>query len=392
MWEDNRFVVMRDPQKGGLHIAAATEGVTEDIQDEIMDNCIELIARDKEHLCTCIYPLLNSGYVIAIARKVTATSQEPREHEVIRGIVLDDEDELTSFCQAYMEEECMKGLFFPENTDFDHLEDWTLPVINAGHVMSVDLVNQMEGRELLGLFHALKETAKNHLKIQLIVEDHEKFKTMALLGCMQEITGTRLFMTVGGECTLKNPDILILDQAVYQDPSKYYKMNLKEFIRMGSNLIKHAGVPVMKTEPEDEKKEKLLDFCFDYIMGNYISEYEVYEVLGNLKKTDACLYSRFIRSLRKELFSFPQVECYAKRYMKLLYIAFKREREEKAVELETAPYDFQEMHLFLTRKSRNKREQKKLLMMMLETQFQECMGKTDERLLHEAARNIVEMH
>lgn len=392
MWEDNRFVVMRDPQKGGLYVAAATGEVTEDIQDEIMDNCMELIARDREHPCTCIYPLLNSGYVIAVAKKISGTSQEPREHEVIRGIVLDDEDELTSFCQDYMSEECMKELFFPENTDFNHLEDWTIPETKAGHVTSVDLISQLEGRELLGLFHALKETAKNHLKIQLIVEDHEKLKTMALLGCMQEMTGARLFMTVEGECTLKNPDILILDQTVYQDTNKYYKMNLKEFIHMGSDSIKHAGMPVVQSEFEDERKEKLLDFCLDYIMGDYISEYEVYEVLGNLKKTDVCLYSRFIRSLRKELFSFPHVEWYGKRYMKLLYIAFKKEREEKTVEFETAPYDFQEMYLFLTRKSRNKREQKKLLMMMLETQFQECMGKPDERMIHEAARNIVELH
>lgn len=391
MWKENKFVAMRDPKKGGAYISAVTGGVTEDIQDEIMDNCMELIARDKEHSCICIYPLLNSGYVIAVARKVTATSQESREHEVIRGIVLDD-DELTSFCQDYMSEECMKELFFPENTDFNHLEDWTIPAIKARHVTSVDLISQMDGRELLGLFHALKETAKNHLKIQLIVEDHEKLKTMALLGCMQEITGTRLFITVEGECTLKNPDILILDQTIYQDMNKYYKMNLNEFIHMGSDSIKHTGVPCVQSESEKKKTEKLLDFCLDYIRGDYISDYEVYEVLGNLKKTDVCLYSRFIRSLRKELFSFPQVECYEKRYMKLLYIAFKKDKEEKTVELETAPYDFQEMYLFLTRKSRNKREQKNLLMMMLETQFQECMGKPDERLLHKAARNIVEMH
>ena len=161
-------------------------------------------------------------------------------------------------------------------------------------------------------------------------------------------------MTVEGECTLKAPDILILDQAVYQDTTKYYKMDLEKFIHMGNDFIKHAGVPAVQVESEDERIEKLLDFCFDYLTYDYLSEYEIYQVLGNVKKTDACLYTRFLRCLRKKLFAFPHAE--TKRYMTLLYIVFKKKTEEKSVELETAPYDFQEMCLFLSKKARNKRE------------------------------------
>lgn len=388
MWKNSRFVAMSDPQKGGLYIAAAKE-LSENIQNEIIEN-LELVVRDKEHLCTAIYPLSSGEYVIAVAKKVQGTSQEPREHEVIRGVVI-AENELGAFCQEYMSEEYMKKIFFPENTDLDHLEDWRLPVIKTENVTSKDLIDQIEeGRRLLGLFHALKETAESHLKIQLIVEDGAKLKTMAFLGCLQSIAGTRLFMTVEGECTLKAPDILILDQAVYQDTTKYYKMDLEKFIHMGNDFIKHAGVPAVQVESEDERIEKLLDFCFDYLTYDYLSEYEIYQVLGNVKKTDACLYTRFLRCLRKKLFAFPHAE--TKRYMTLLYIVFKKKTEEKSVELETAPYDFQEMCLFLSKKARNKREQKKLIMMMLELQFQKCMEKLDERMTHEAARNIVELH
>ena len=67
MWKNSRFVAMSDPQKGGLYIAAAKE-LSENIQNEIIEN-LELVVRDKEHLCTAIYPLSSGEYVIAVAKE-----------------------------------------------------------------------------------------------------------------------------------------------------------------------------------------------------------------------------------------------------------------------------------------------------------------------------------
>lgn len=69
MWEYDRFVAMRDPRKGGLYMEALSAEITARVQEEISDNCIELIAKDQEHPCACVYAITTGDYVIAMAEK-----------------------------------------------------------------------------------------------------------------------------------------------------------------------------------------------------------------------------------------------------------------------------------------------------------------------------------
>lgn len=69
MWFENRFVATRDPSRGGLCITAATEGFSEQLKTEIYEECLEMAAKDYEHSCWGIYPLLNGRYAIMMAKK-----------------------------------------------------------------------------------------------------------------------------------------------------------------------------------------------------------------------------------------------------------------------------------------------------------------------------------
>ena len=64
MWYENRFVATRDPSRGGLCITAVTEGFSEQMKAEIYEDCLEMAAKDYEHSCGGIYPLLNGQYAI----------------------------------------------------------------------------------------------------------------------------------------------------------------------------------------------------------------------------------------------------------------------------------------------------------------------------------------
>lgn len=394
MWRDNRFVAMSDPQRGGLHIAAASAGMEQSVLEEISDNCLELIAKDYNHPCTCVYALASGKYIVAMAMKISGNRKEARMHEIIRGVVL-DKDEMNSFGQSYMSDTIMKEIFFPDNTDFDHPESWNLPTIKS-QIPGVrgNSVDRMNGTTALGLYHALKEVQKKQMKIQLLVKTGTELQTLANLACMEKIAGTSLFILANGECTMKSPDILILDQAFYQDMRKYHKMTLEQFVHMGSNVVDDKSDVDTEIDFEQQKVNEILKFCLDYITEKTISDYDLYEAVDSFCETESYLFRRFIRRLRRELFCFQDVEFYAKRYIKLLYVAYKETgniKQIKTNELESAPYDYSGMYQFLKKKSRSKRELKRLLVQMLEIQFQECAVEFNAHAVREAARNIVEL-
>ena len=393
MWKNSRFVALRDPKKGGVHIAAASKGISQSALDEITDSCLELIAKDRTHPGVCTYSLDSGGYMIAMAMKVGGNRMESRPHEIVRGLILEKE-ELNPFCQSFMTADSLKDIFFPVTTDYDYPENWTMSSVkNELRIPDKALTDQMNGTTALGLFHALKEVSKKKMKVQLMVDDGDELQALAILACMNEVAGTHLFVMANGECTLKSPDILILKQATYQDMRQYHKMTLEQLVHMGSDMVGDQAIEP-ESDSDEQRIQELVNWCVDYITDNNISDYDVYDTLGGVYDTGPYIYQRLIRRIRKELFRFDDVEYYSERYMKLLFVLFKKnvmEKKHHSLELEAPPYDYTGMYFFLKKKSRNKRELRRFLIMMFEAQFTECVGQFDARAIREAVRNIVEL-
>lgn len=393
MWKNRRYVALRDPKKGGMYIAAASKGVSQLVLEEITGNCLELIARDRTHPGICVYSLDSGEYMVGMALKVAGTRMESRTHEIVRGVLLERE-KLGSFCQSYMTTDSMKDIFFPVTTDYDYPENWVIPSVKSDSRVSDNvLLDQMNGTTALGLFHALREVSKKKMKVQLVVRDGDEIQTLAMIACMNEVAGTHLFVMANGECTLKAPDILILEQANYQDMRQYRRMTLEQFIHMGSDMVNEQDVEV-EDDADNRRIQEIANCCMDYITDNTISDYDMYDTLERVYDAEPYIYQCLKRQLRKELFHFDDVEYYSERYMKLLFVLFKKsvlEDRKYSLELETPPYDYCGIYLFLKKKSRNKRELRRFIVMMFETQLMECTGQFDARVIRDAVRNIVEL-
>lgn len=135
------------------------------------------------------------------------------------------------------------------------------------------------------------------------------------------------------------------------------------------------------------------NLCIDYISDEEITEYNLDDAIENLKQMKRYLYRSFIRKLRKKLFHFEEMEGhYVKRYMKLLYLAYKKMEtvHTDPMKIELAPYDFNAMYYFLKKKAKSKRELKRFLVMMLEMQFEECADQFKTYRVHRAIQDIVE--
>ena len=310
MWKNRRYVALRDPKKGGVHIAAASKGISQFVLEEITDNCLELTAKDRTHPGVCMYSLDSGGYLIAMALKVAGNRMESRTHEIVRGVVLGKE-ELSPFCQSFMTADSMKDIFFPVTTDYDYPENWVIPPVKSELRMPGNaLIDQMNGTTALGLFHALKEVSKKKMKIQLVVDDGDEFQTLACLACMNEVAGIHLFIMANGECTLKSPDILILEQANYQDMRQYHRMTLEQFIHMGSDMVNTQAVE-FEDDTDNRRIQELAHWCMEYITDNKISDYDMYDTLGRVYDAEPYIYQRLKRQLLKEMFHFDDVEYYS---------------------------------------------------------------------------------
>ena len=58
---------------------------------------------------------------------------------------------------------------------------------------------------------------------------------MALLVSTALQNHVRFFLMADGECTLRDPDIVVLDHLDYMDARKYYKMTLEGLMRWENN-------------------------------------------------------------------------------------------------------------------------------------------------------------
>lgn len=346
-WSSKSYIADRDRSRGGLVLTRAPAVLGERAREELEENCLELISKDAEQLCIFIYPLKDGQYAVSSAQKVQGTKREPRKHDVVHGMIL-SETELEEF------------------------------------------KNKMDFRQLQSLFHALRMAYRRDYKIQLCLEEIQEEVLLAVLIQMSVAARLSLSFLSGGETTVCEPNILLAgeNELEHMEQNSYEVMNFGQFL----SCFRQRRGQRWQNAPEREKWQKeFLDLCEDYL-NDELLEYELYQKVGQLKRKDRDLFLQFQMELRVMLTGICGKKKYQKRYMDLVYLAFKKDisaEECMSAELTQAPYDYAKMIAFLQKKAVTKTEEKRLMMKMLEAPFDECLGRNIERTARKAACKTV---
>lgn len=416
-WNAKSYIADRDRARGGLVLtrAPAPAALGERAREELEENCLELISKDAE-LCILVYPLKDGQYAVSTAQKVQGTKREPRRHEVVHGIIL-NENELELFCGNILAEGNAKEFFFPEQmktkekraeedtgqgdtVQRDVVQEWDVQKLidqmeraPKGHALE-DFKNKMSFRQLQSLFHALRMAYRRDYKIQLCLEETQEEVLLAALIQMSVAARLSLSFLSGGETTVCEPNILLAGEKAGENELEHMEQNSYEVMNFGQFLscFRQRRDQRWQNAPEREKWQKeLLDLCEDYL-NDELLEYQLYQKVGQLKRKDRDLFLQFQMELRVMLAGICGKKKHQKRYIELVYLAFKKDirvEECMSAELTQAPYDYAKMIAFLQKKAVTKTEEKRLMMKMLETPFNECLGRNIERTARKAARKTV---
>lgn len=400
------FVVDRDAARGGQQIIAS-EGLDHSVKEEIKHRCSELIVRTEKGTCTCVCPLKEDGrFIIAMAYKVGASSRESRPHEIVRGVVA-DEDLTSVICRYYLAANQMEKLFFPTVPDPDDPADWELPDpllgsdtgigsgVGAGYgygetgeILS-NYLDHMGYEKLIGLSRAVQKIGKHRYKFQLVVPEGMRRLTMAVLHNIAARSHVKLYLIESGESTLEAPDIVIMEEKIrYMDKRLFQRATLETLISWGCSLGENTKKRERTDGLREQKMSALVDLTRAYILEADVSAYELESRLTDFReKYGRHAYESFLRKLRMALYEFETNIMCSERFMEIFYLCFYKkslcEEEQRRTRLQIeSPYDYGEMLQFIRKKAGSKREAKSIIAAMMDRMFQACVTDMDERFVH----------
>lgn len=371
------YVGKRDYLTGKFRVIGMSQELNDELKDELEEFCLELISKDTGS-AIAINSLTNGKYTVEMAKRI----EEPKTlkvHHIVHGLIVSWR-ELEVITEKYIAEGCAEELFFAEKVDLVCQGKWTPPEVEVSGELEGDVMksflNAMSYEEVVRLSFSLYEVGKKDRKIQLIVEEEMKPVVFAALFKLALMSGAvALSFLMNGETTSDCPHFLLTDQLDFMDSQRYERMTLQE-------LIQKYGRPhsILEDHKEDMRRvDDLVDFCQDYLENWKIKDRDLYERTGSLLSQDKKLYEQFSNRLKNMLgyvhYNLNDIE----RYMKLVYLAFKKVDRPSGMqgsELEAAgPYDYTQMINFLREVSgRKDKEFRKLLNAMLQTQMECCLG------------------
>ena len=370
------YVGKRDYLTGKIRVIGMSQELNDELKDELEEFCLELISKDTGS-AIAINSLTNGKYTVEMAKRIEE-SKTLKVYHIVHGLIVSWK-ELEVITEKYIAEGRAEELFFAESVDLVCPEKWTPEVDFSGELEGdamKNFLNAMDYEQVVRLSFALYEVGKKDRKIQLIVEEEKKPVVFAALFKLALMSGAvALSFLMNGETTSDCPHFLLTDPLDFMDSQKYERMTLEE-------LVQKYGRPhsILEDHNEDMRRvEELVDFCQDYLENWKIKDRDLYERTGNLLSQDKKLYEQFSNRLKNMLgyvhYSLNDIE----RYMKLVYLAFKKVDQPAGVqgsELEAAgPYDYTQMINFLREVSgRKDKEFRKLLTAMLQTQMECCLG------------------
>lgn len=368
------YVGERDYITGKFRVVAISQELNKELKEELEEFCLELISKNTGP-AIAINSLSNGKYIIEMAKRI----EEPNltVHHIVHGLIV-SRKEVEIITEKYIAEGRAEDLFFAEKVDLECPEKWNIPEISGelkGDTMK-SFLNAMNYEELLRLSFALYELGKREYKIRLMVEEEKKPVVFAALFRLAVISGAvGLSFLMNGETTCDSPHLLLTDQIDFMDVQKYERLTLEE-------LVQKYGRTRSILEDQDEEMrqiDNLVDYCYEYLTNGKISDRDIYERTSRLLNQERKLYEQFVIRLKNMLGWAEYDRLDVERFMKLVYLAFKKVEEPVRVqesELEAAgPYDYCRMINFLREKSNRKdKEFKKLLNCMLQIQIECCLG------------------
>ena len=240
---------------------------------------------------------------------------------------------------------------------------------------------------MIGIIRALKEIEKSGYKVQLLIPEGMRALIMAVLNRIALQSRVRLFLLADGECTLQDPDIVLVEKLEYLDARKYHRMTLEGLASWGNSLGKNTGLKKCEKEEKREQKIKaLVDLCRAYVLDAGVSSYELQGRIQDLHETyGSGVYESFLRKLRSALYQFEAETMCQESFMELLYMCFycpcSDAKKVTGMEIKLV-YDYPGMLHFIRKKATNKHQLKKMTAAMLKFQFAACLTEMDEKFLY----------
>ena len=359
MWSKDYYIATRNPSLGGLKIIETNKEFPEMLKREISDNCLELISPDYEQHPLAIYPI-DDSFVVSMSFKVAGDEYESRPHEVIHGIVVQNE-EFESITEIIAENE-IDRTFSNEKFGFCD-KDWQSLYTNKNALQL--FLNNMGATRILGLYHAVRNVIENKKKVQLLVaKGKERIVQAACYSVLSPTLRKQLFTISNGECTLRDADILITKSIKYQNAEKYETMSFMEFVKEGSKLAE-----VAEKRQQNERVNNLIECCLKYIGDSRVPKQRLSEVRQTSNSLTSNEKRMFQCQLRSKLATLRTEKKALKRYIQILYLAFESLQEVKLKQNEPIilpPYKIESMILFLKEYCTHKKEFERCLQMMLE--------------------------
>lgn len=238
MKKEHYYLASRIPSKGGLKIIRTDEDFPKSYEEYIEGKCLEIFVPEYDRNAVLIHPLGNGDIVTALARKVESSRWESRVHENIHGYVMNIE----GFSKQILPRMTNKGFdncFYNwkieevEELDDSQLCFQTVKIQSEKKREFLDCIN---GEERVGFFYSVYRIITKREKVHLIVpKELMRIIQAACYEILPYYCRNQLFTISAGECVQSDADIILTDdmQLQYQNPARYRRMGLKDFIQRG---------------------------------------------------------------------------------------------------------------------------------------------------------------
>ena len=234
----NYYLASRIPSKGGLKIIRTNHDFPKRYEEDIEENCLEIYVPEYDHNALMVYPIGTGDLVTTLARKVESSKWESRVHENIHGYVMNTED-FSKQILPQMPEKGFDDCFYDwKIEEVEELDDSQLcfQMVKVKSKKKSEFLDRINEEERVGFFYSVYRIIAKREKVHLIVpEELTRVIQAACYEILPYYCRNQLFTISAGECIQSNADIILTDdvQLQYQNPARYRRMGLQDFIQRG---------------------------------------------------------------------------------------------------------------------------------------------------------------
>ena len=340
------YIANRNPVLGGLRIAETSNGFPFHIREDISQNCLELISPDYGVYPLAIYPT-DEKTVISMSYKVESDEFESRPHDIINGVLVDNE-EIENMLELMIKQDFEEKFI---GNIAKRKGNWKC----ASYEQELwSFLGGLGPKKILGLYHAVRDVIDNQRKIHLRVkEGDERLVQAACYYVLEPHLRKQLFTISNGECTMQDADILITKKIKYQDIANYETKSIRQFVEEGNELAEKKA-----NKSSQQKMDQLLDICMEYIRDLDVPESILCEMRCMKNGMGRGEKRAYERQLKEKLGSQIGKTKEIHRFVQVLFLAYEKLpvlSDYQTKSILPVPYDMQGMAEFLQQHCRSKR-------------------------------------